>query len=595
MAHLFTAYGKINRPRFDRPGRDVFYARLLSTILVVLIILMAVYFVVREIHEQRLITPDIIILGNIVTLILAYYLLRKGHFTISASITIMVTFIGMTYIGMTSMGIRDAAVITYLVIIIFSALLLGKLAALITTILSIISVWVMIYLENQGQIVYEPWAIELIARDVSFVLITTFVLMVFYENVMNRYIREISESKAEYQKISEQLTGQYREISKMNEELKVAMEKAEESDRLKTAFLANLSHEIRTPMNGIIGFSELVISPEVTDEEKEQYNSIIANSCRQLLGVVNDIIDISKIESGVLEIQPRPLQLNQLMQELFDLHALSARNKKLEFLFIPGLEDNYCQITTDEIKLKQILSNLIGNAIKFTKEGFVKFGYLHKNDKIEFFVVDSGSGIPEKSQKDVFERFVQADGSHTRIHGGTGLGLPIAKAYIEKMKGRIWFQSEEQKGTAFYFTLPFDEKKSQIRSEISVDTEKEKTYAGKVLIVEDVEYNEILLKGMLRKYDLELLVARNGKDALTIFKSHSDFNLVFMDIKLPDIDGYEVTREIRKVNTSMPIIAQTAYAFSEDREKAIEAGCNDLISKPITQKALDKLLSGYLN
>lgn len=594
MADFFPSFGKINMPRIDRPGRDVFYARLLSSILVILIIIMVAYIVLRVIKEFKLITPDYIILGILTTLIFAFYILKRGHFTIAASLTILVAFTGMTYIGMTSMGIRDAAVITYLVIIIFSALLLGKLSALIITVLSIVSVWVMIYLENQGQIVYEPWAIELIARDITFVLIITFVLLVFYENIMNRYIREISESKAEYQKISEQLTNQNQEISKMNEELKVAMEKAEESDRLKTAFLANLSHEIRTPMNGIIGFSELVISPEATDEEKEQYNSIIASSCRQLLGIVNDIIDISKIESGVLEIQSQSLNLNHLMQELYDLHELRARQKGLKLSFVPGLEDNYCQIAADEIKLKQILSNLIGNSLKFTNQGFIKFGYLLKNDKIEFFVIDSGQGIPKSRHSDVFRRFVQADGSHTRLHGGTGLGLPIAKAYVEKMKGQIWFQSEENIGTEFYFNLPYNEIEGSSKEEKSGDSEIARTYTGKALIVEDVEYNEILLKGMLKKYDLELLIARTGKEALSIFNSHDDFTLVFMDIKLPDIDGYEVTREIRKNNTSIPVIAQTAYAFSEDREKAMQAGCNDMISKPITQKALDKLLSGYL-
>lgn len=593
MSKIFEGFARVSRPRVDRPERDVYYARLLKGVLIVVILLMVLYLFIRKVNDFHIILPDLIILGITFTLGLAYILLLKGKFYASASITILVTFSGMTYIGMTSMGIRDAAVLTYILAIIFTALLLGKLAALVVTILSILSVWIMIVLENRGLIVYDPWNIELIARDVSFVILFTFILMLFYESIMNKYIRELSESRAGYKEVNEKLSKQNSEIKHINQELKRAMEKAEESDRLKTAFLANLSHEIRTPMNGIIGFSELVISSDISEKERKEYNSIIANSCKQLLGVVNDIIDISKIESGVLELHKQEVNLNELMREVYEHHALNARQKSLKLEFIPGLEDTFASISTDDIKLKQIFNNLVGNAIKFTREGFVKFGYILKGKELEFFVIDSGLGIAKEKQKEIFERFIQVNSGHARMYGGTGLGLSIARAYIEKMGGKIWFHSEENSGTQFYFTLPMTKDST---SSVKKNDQKEAIvdYSARALIVEDIEYNEILLKGMLKKFSLELIFARNGQEALDLFQQNKDLDLIFMDIKLPDSDGLDITREIRKRDQKIPIIAQTAYAFAEDREKALQAGCNEVLTKPINQKALDKILSGFL-
>jgi signal transduction histidine kinase len=561
-------------------------ARLLKTILVILIGSLTIYLIVREIQEFRIGQPEIILLSIVAILVLCYIVLVQGYFNASAILTITVTFSGMTIIAMTSMGVRDGAVLTYLIIIYFSALLLGKVASLVTALASIIAVWIMVYLENRGLLVYDPWSIEMIARDVTATLIAIYTLSVFYDNTLNKYIKDINMSRSDYKRVNE-------ELIERNIELKEAIKKAEESDRLKTSFLANLSHEIRTPMNGIIGFSELVVSSQTTPEVKDQYNTIIAKSCKQLLGVVNDIVDISKIESGVLDVNMYPVNLNFMLQELYDLHALSAKNKNIEFEFETGMQDDESTILTDEVKVKAVLDNLLTNALKFTEKGFVKFGYVRKKENLEFYISDSGVGISLEQQAKVFDRFIQEDSGMTRKYGGTGLGLSIAKAYIEKLGGKIWISSKEDKGSKFIFTIPFEKKRStSLHSEGDhVEVESKKL---NVLVVEDIEYNEILLKKMLLKYNFDLVFAKTGEEALEIFDRNNSFDLIFMDIKLPGIDGYEVTRRIRKKNQDIPIIAQTAYAFSEDKKMALESGCNTLLSKPITTKSL-KFALGEVN
>jgi signal transduction histidine kinase len=209
-------------------------------------------------------------------------------------------------------------------------------------------------------------------------------------------------------------------------------------------------------MNGIIGFSELVLTPGIPDEERKEYNNIISQSCRQLLGVVNDIIDISKIESGIIELNKQPVNLNQLLQEVYSLHHLAARKGDIVLELYTGIEQDNSYILTDDVKLRQVLNNLLGNAIKFTEHGSVKFGYTLNDRMLEFFVSDTGIGIPADDQERIFERFTQEDISNTRKYGGTGLGLSIAKAYVEKLGGKIWVQSRLNQGSRFFFTVPFE-------------------------------------------------------------------------------------------------------------------------------------------
>jgi signal transduction histidine kinase len=447
--------------------------------------------------------------------------------------------------------------------------------------------------ENMGFIINDTHPVGYMTRDLGFLIITTMALTFFYDRALNRYIREINYSRSQYSQVNTELTERNEEIMKINEELIRAKEKAEESDRLKTSFLANLSHEIRTPMNGIIGFSELVVSPHITEAEKTEYNNIIVNSCRQLLGVVNDIIDISKIESGIIDLNRQPVNLNDLMHEVHALHHLTARMNGIDLELYTGLEEEKSYILTDDVKLRQILNNLINNALKFTEKGSIRFGYTVSDKFLEFFVLDTGKGISEENQNTIFERFVQEDGSHSRRYGGTGLGLSIARAYVEKLGGRIWVQSRLDQGSKFFFTIPFESIHLKGKRERKADAPLSSDRI-KVLIVEDIEINEILLSKMLADYNFELLTAKTGEQALAVFEKNRDLGLIFMDIKLPGMDGLEATREIRRKNKHVPVIAQTAYAFAEDRTMALAAGCSDIISKPITKAAVDEAVRKFI-
>jgi signal transduction histidine kinase len=590
MPKLAEIFKNITRTRIDRRERQHYFTRLLSHMLVILIILSSLYLILRFLQDYTVDLPVMVISGIIAALLVAYYLLRSGNFRISSIIAVIVSFGGMTFIAFTSLGVRDGGILSYLVIIIFTALLLGKLASLIVTVASIIAIWIMVYLENSGFIIYDPWAVEMFARDITLFLILTLVMVIYYESVMNRYIGELNDSKADSQEKNEILMQKNREITQINKELQSAMVKADESDRLKTAFLANLSHEIRTPLNGILGFSELMLSEDTSADAKAEYRDIIKSSGNQLLSIVNDIIDISKIESGELEVNYTTFNLRNALNELYETHKSDAAVKNLSFELIRDYSDESdLDILSDEIKLRQILSNLISNAIKFTYQGFVNFGYKREGDLLIFSVRDSGIGIDKKLQKMVFDRFIQIDSGNDRIEGGTGLGLSIAKAYVEKLGGEIWLESEKARGSHFHFSLPYIEdstvKTKERKKEAAVKVQKRK-----VLIVEDVESNEILLKGMLKKYPFDIVVARTGNEALDLFKKEQKLDFILMDLKLPDIDGFTVTARIREIDKEIPIIAQTAYAFAEDRKKALQAGCNDLLSKPITRRTLSKLI-----
>ena len=594
MNRLFKSAVSSDLNQISRRERHKLSSQLLNTILKIMIVLLSGYWILRQILDYQLGSAELALLGLILLLVCSFVLLRKRLFIPSAILTILSTFSGLTYIAMTYQGIRDSGVISYFIIIIFTALLLGRLAAITVSVLSIIAVWIMVYLEQNGMLLYQEPDLAFIARDYNFLIFATAALTFFYDVVINRYIREINQSRSQYQVVNQELTEKNKEITKFNAELKQAKEKAEESDRLKTAFLTNLSHEIRTPMNGIIGFSELVLSREITAEQKTEYNSIIASSCKQLLGVVNDIIDISKIESGIIDIYKDPVDLNKLLREVYNLHSLAAKKRGLKFDLFTALEDDESYVLTDGIKVSQICSNLVGNALKFTSSGAIQFGYSVKEDTIEFFVHDTGVGIEQDMLEKVFDRFAQENTDISRRFGGTGLGLSIAKAYIEKLGGRIWVESEVKKGSRFHFTIPYE----QIRQrETSQKTPLDSVANDRIrcLIVEDIEVNEVLLKVLLKKYNFELLYARTGEEAMDIFERNDQIRLILMDIKLPGIDGYEVTRRIRNKNKTVPIIAQTAYALTGDSENAMAAGCDDLITKPITQGALDAIIQKYVS
>jgi PAS domain S-box-containing protein len=387
------------------------------------------------------------------------------------------------------------------------------------------------------------------------------------------------------------------ERQKLTQELVLAKEKAEESDRLKSAFLANISHEIRTPMNGILGFAELLKTPELTQDMHERYIHIIEQSGKRMLNIINDIVDISKIEAGQMNIHLEETNVDQLLKDLLVFFTPEAHSKGLKLTVSDNLPGTKCMIQTDYTKLAQILTNLIKNAIKFTNSGSIEFGYdpkvvgtLHATSlhgtSLQFFVKDTGAGIPADQTEMIFERFRQGSVLLTRAYEGAGLGLSISKAFVDMLGGKIWVESEPGKGSTFFFSLPLINTK--IASEETIKTQSDKRDPKRycLLVAEDDENSMLYMRALLESEQITVLEANTGKIAVDRVKQHPEINLVLMDLKMPEMDGFEATRQIKRLRPELPVIAQTAYSFAEEKEKALLAGCDDYISKPIKKLAL---------
>jgi PAS domain S-box-containing protein len=391
------------------------------------------------------------------------------------------------------------------------------------------------------------------------------------------------------------------ERKKMIEELILAKEKAEESDRLKSAFLTNMSHEIRTPMNGILGFTALLKEHGLTGEEQKAYIEIIEKSGDRMLNTINDIIDISKIEAGQMEVNISEVNVNELMEYLFSFFKPEAEKKGIQLSVYYGLPNNEAIIAIDREKLDSILTNLVKNAIKYTREGSINFGYEVVKTQfctsLQFYVKDTGIGIPKERQQAIFDRFVKADIEDKNAMQGSGLGLTISKAYVEMLGGKIWVESETAKGSVFYFGIPCKETsegRKDEQAEIPVTAEKPQTRKLNILIVEDEEASEMFLTIAVKSISKNIFVAKTGIEAIEICKNNPDIDLVLMDIQMAGMNGYEATQQIREFNKEVIIIAQTAFALNGDSEKALEAGCNAHISKPIKKEELVSLIQKHL-
>jgi|GEM_PF-1646582 len=370
-------------------------------------------------------------------------------------------------------------------------------------------------------------------------------------------------------------------------ELAEAKKRAEESDKLKSSFLANMSHEIRTPMNGILGFAEILKEPDLTPKERINYLQIVENSGNHLLNIINDIVDISKIEANLLKIHKEKYSVNEILNSLHQFFSQNRDIKKnnIRLILKKGLLDEQSSILTDKTRLNQILTNIIGNACKFTTQGSIEFGYTKQDEKtLLFYVKDTGFGIPDNKLQSIFERFIQAETPSDRQQEGTGLGLAISEALIKLLGGKIWVESKVGKGSAFYFTIPyavpvhFSDTLSGITSATpGVFDWHEKT----ILIAEDIESNFYLIKIMLRSTKAEIIWATNGQEAVDLIKQNKNIDLVLMDIRMPVMNGYDATRLIKKMRPDLPVIAQTAYSLDGDKNKSFEAGCDEYVTKPV--------------
>ena len=416
----------------------------------------------------------------------------------------------------------------------------------------------------------------------------------------NAGIRYIKVSRKEiqwngikhYQVINIDITEQ----KKLTIELVIAKEHAEQSNRLKSAFLANMSHEIRTPMNGILGFADLLKSPNLSGEKQQKYIRVIEKSGTRMLNIINDIVSISKIESGLMEVNLEESNINEQIEYIYTFFKPEAETKGITLSLINTLPLKEAIVKTDREKVYAILTNLVKNAIKYSKEGTIEFGYIKKDETLEFYVKDTGIGIPKDRQSAIFERFVQADIKDKMARQGAGLGLSISKAYVEMLGGRIWVESEEGIGSTFYFTLPYNaepEEKNVVGKVVPAQDEENQIKDFKILITEDDETSEMLITINVDKFGKEILKARNGFEAVEVCRNNPDTDLILMDIQMPVMNGYEATRQIRQFNKDVIIIAQTAFGLSGDREKTIEAGCNDYIAKPINRDELLALIQKH--
>ena len=389
------------------------------------------------------------------------------------------------------------------------------------------------------------------------------------------------------------------EQEQIKEELKQAKEKAEESDRLKSAFLANMSHEIRTPMNGIMGFSQMLQVKDFPKEKRNKFLDIIHSRTKHLLNIINDLVDVSKIEANQLTIQHQVFCLNEVLKELYRVYnnALKVQEKThIELKVHKALEDRNSYISTDSNRFRQIMDNLLSNAIKFTPEGSVEFGYeLQSDDQLLFYVRDTGIGISNDQQEHIFERFRQADDSSTRSYEGAGLGLTISKNLVELLGGGMCVESEKGKGSCFYFTLPY---KSQNKAK-EEEPEKEKTdynWQGKtLLIVEDDPTSLEYMKELIEPMGAKIIFKQTGQEGYQAFKyNNTDIDLILMDIRLPDTSGTEIIKKIRQTDENVKIIAQTAYAMGEDRDICLQAGADNYIAKPIEIIDFLRMINKYV-
>ena len=390
------------------------------------------------------------------------------------------------------------------------------------------------------------------------------------------------------------------ERKNVEEEMRNARKKAEESDKAKSEFLTNMSHEIRTPMNAIIGYVDLMLLDKISVEHRA-YLETLKESGKLLLTLISDILDLSKIEAGQLVVDSVPYPIRELLDSIelsINGLILKSENKvKIQKKYSDAISE---KIYIDPTRLQQIFFNLLSNAVKFTNEGVIEFGFILKDSvTLEFYVKDSGIGINEKDHTKIFEMFGQADTSSTREYGGSGLGLTISKKLVELMDGKMWVESLKGKGATFFFTLPYKPVTTEKENKnILVERPKE-TIKDCLLLVEDNMINQRLTKLILEKAGYSVITANNGQDAVDIYQSENKIKLIIMDIQMPVLDGLSATQIIRyhevdnKLNRT-PVIALTAHAMKGDKEKCIDAGCDNYLSKPIMIDVLINTIKKYI-
>ncbi|HEX2921541.1 MAG TPA: response regulator [Bacteroidales bacterium] len=383
----------------------------------------------------------------------------------------------------------------------------------------------------------------------------------------------------------------------VEDQLTEAKLRAEESDRLKSAFIANMSHEIRTPLTTIVGMAGLLSEKDYLPDKKKEIAAHIEKNSESLLTIINDILDLSKIEAGEVKVNKRPVDIRKLLNELHQIFLQKLkRNNKISTVELRLNMNDESPVfpVTDENRLRQVLSNLLGNALKFTSAGFIEIGYKLGDGYIDLYVEDTGSGIPQEKMQVVFERFQKLNDFSV----GTGLGLSIAKKLTDILGGQISVVSEINKGSKFIVSIPYTEIDLENKNQINTNPINQKRMAdlsNKTLLIAEDEYPiYFLLETMLAPSNIKIKWARNGREALEVFKEEGNFDAVLLDIKMPEMDGIETFKEIRKVDKKVPVIAQTAYVMSEERAHLEEIGFSGFISKPFVRSEIIEMIDSLI-
>lgn len=389
-----------------------------------------------------------------------------------------------------------------------------------------------------------------------------------------------------------------KELKQSNAELILARQKAEQSNRLKTVFINNISHEIRTPMNGIMGFAELLDNQDLSADKRQFYSKIVLNSSRQLLKIIDDILEISTLDTKQVKLDKTPFNLNELLIDLQAVFSIKTSERNISLRLNNALPTDKSYIISDKSKLHKILSNLLENAFKFTFYGSIELGYFLTNNQLSIYVKDTGLGIAHENKELVFERFAQESESLSINQSGLGIGLSIVKENAHLLGGQITLDSEKGKGSTFTLSIPYEPSKPAEASKKVLENLKKKGGNYTILIAEDEDSNYQYLHAILKDnkdFQCNLIHVHNGQEAIDMVESNQNINMILMDIRMPVMDGFDATRHIKIANPKLPVIAQSAYSTENDQLKIRQAGCDDFIAKPINKNDLLKKIFHFIN
>ena len=455
------------------------------------------------------------------------------------------------------------------------------------------------------------WITKFILIVVAIAIIISWIIYYYYANKWSRlplsFIKKILKNGDQNAIQSlKNIRGEFRYIGKLFEEnqikakeLEIAKNKAEESDKLKSAFLMNLSHEIRTPMNAILGFSDLLSNSNLTEADKIEYIKVIQQSGQNLIEIIDDLVEMSKIDSQLIRPNLQSFNLDEFVKQIFTSYEKLYNSDKVVFKLSAPNEKLENNILSDKVKLGEVITNLLNNAYKFTEEGFIILDYSidKATSTISFSIKDSGIGIPIAFQKNVFKRFSKINAKGISANEGLGLGLAISKAYVEILGGTIGFNSQEGVGSTFYFSIPITDSVAEVAvTQIKYDTILPLDLGEEevILIAEDDNINYLLIEKIVKSFNFKIIRAHDGLEAVEHCKTNIEIDLVLMDIKMPNMNGYDAFTAIREFNKNIPIIAQTSYSFEEELLKIKELGFTDFISKPIKKEKLFALIKKYM-